>query len=152
MTRNLVIVGAGLAGAKAAEAARAEGWDGRVVLVGDEPTAPYERPPLSKAILRGEADPGSARVHPAGFYRDHDIELVTGDVGRIDARSRRVLLAGGEHLDYDTLVVATGAEPLRLPAPWDGMSGVPQRRTLEDALRLHDALRRATRVAVSGAG
>ena len=66
--RTLVIIGASLAGAKAAEAARAAGFDGRVVLVGDEPELPYERPPLSKAVLRGEADPATTRVHDDDFY------------------------------------------------------------------------------------
>ena len=82
--RTLAIVGASLAGAKAAEAARESGYDGRVVLIGDEAAAPYERPPLSKAVLRGEAEPASTRVHPDGFYDDHDVELVTDRVVAID--------------------------------------------------------------------
>jgi 3-phenylpropionate/trans-cinnamate dioxygenase ferredoxin reductase component len=75
--RTLVIVGASLAGAKAAEGARGAGFDGRVVLVGDEQELPYERPPLSKAVLRGEAAPETTRVHDDGFYAIHDIELLT---------------------------------------------------------------------------
>ena len=74
----LVVVGASLAGAKAAESARAHGFDGRVVLVGDEPAPPYERPPLSKAVLRGEAAPESARVHDSDFYESNGIELLSG--------------------------------------------------------------------------
>jgi 3-phenylpropionate/trans-cinnamate dioxygenase ferredoxin reductase subunit len=82
--RTLAIVGASVAGAKAAEAARGAGYDGRIVLIGDEAGAPYERPPLSKAVLRGEAEPVSAQVHPEGFYDDHDIELVTDRVAALD--------------------------------------------------------------------
>jgi 3-phenylpropionate/trans-cinnamate dioxygenase ferredoxin reductase subunit len=94
--RTLAIVGASVAGAKAAEAARNAGYDGRIVLIGDEAVPPYERPPLSKAVLRGEAAPVSARVHPDGFYEDHDIELVTGRVAGLDTGARRVELAAGD--------------------------------------------------------
>ena len=88
---TVVILGASLAGAKAAESARESGFDGRIVLVGDEATAPYERPPLSKAVLRGEAEVDSTRVHAEGFYADHDIELVTDSVTAIDDLARRVV-------------------------------------------------------------
>src|SRR3954463_14981131 len=77
-SRTLLIVGGGLAGAQTAEAARRAGHDGRIVLAAEESCAPYERPPLSKAVLRGEAEPASTLVQDAAFYRDHDIELVTG--------------------------------------------------------------------------
>jgi 3-phenylpropionate/trans-cinnamate dioxygenase ferredoxin reductase subunit len=84
-TSTFVIVGAGLAGAKAAETLRAEGFDGRLLLLGEEAERPYERPPLSKAYLRGEADRDSLYVHPEGFYASHDIELrPSTPVGAID--------------------------------------------------------------------
>ena len=94
-----VIVGAGLAGAKAAETLREEGYDGRVVLLGAEDERPYERPPLSKEYLRGEAERAAAYVHDAGFYAEHDIELRTGTaVTALDAGTGELELAGGERL------------------------------------------------------
>jgi 3-phenylpropionate/trans-cinnamate dioxygenase ferredoxin reductase subunit len=151
-TPTLVIIGASLAGAKAAEAARTAGYEGRLVLVGDEEHAPYERPPLSKAVLRGEAEPDSTRVHPDGFYEDHDIERVTGVVTRIDPTERRVELDGGGTLPFDRGVLATGAEPRRLTVPGADLQGVRYLRTVDDAGGLHDAIGAAGRVAVIGAG
>jgi 3-phenylpropionate/trans-cinnamate dioxygenase ferredoxin reductase component len=150
--RTLAIVGASLAGAKAAEAAREAGYDGRVVLVGDEATAPYERPPLSKAVLRGEAEPASTRVHPDGFYDDHDIELVTDRVVGIDSSSRRLALPDGGTLAFDAAILATGAEPRRLAVPGAELDGVHYLRSLADSNRLRAAIHAASRVAVIGAG
>ena len=114
----LVVVGASLAGAKAAEGARAAGFDGRVVLVGAEAEAPYERPPLSKAVLRGEAAPETTRVHDDGFYKHHDIELLTGrTVEGLDPGRRHVRLDGNEALPFTVAVLATGAEPRRIDVP-----------------------------------
>jgi len=152
MTKTMLIVGAGLAGAKAAEGARDAGWSDRIVLVGDEPAAPYERPPLSKAILRREAEPDSARVHPEGFYRDHAIELVTGAVARLEAAARTVELRGGARLGFDVAVIATGATVRQLPEAWRRIYGVHHLRTMDDALRLRSTLADASRLAVVGAG
>jgi 3-phenylpropionate/trans-cinnamate dioxygenase ferredoxin reductase component len=149
---TLVIIGAGLAGAKAAEAARDAGYPGRVVLVGDEAHRPYERPPLSKAVLGGEADPDSTRVHPDGFYDDHGIELVTGHIAAVDPGARRFELAGGEALAFDRAVLATGAEPRRLAVPGADLGGVRYLRSVDDAVGLRDAIRASSRVAVVGAG
>ncbi len=149
---TLAVIGAGLAGAKAAEAARGAGFDGRIVLVGDEPGAPYERPPLSKAVLRGEKDPDTAHVHPVGFYAAHDIELINDHAEHLDLGVRRVELAGGAGIDFDTAVLATGAAPRRLPLPGADLDGVHYLRTIADAARLRDAIRGASRVAVIGAG
>jgi 3-phenylpropionate/trans-cinnamate dioxygenase ferredoxin reductase subunit len=151
--RTLVIVGASLAGAKAAEAARDTGFDGRVVLVGTEDEPPYERPPLSKAVLRGEASPETTRVHDDGFYAAHDIELWTGrtvevvDPGRLEVR-----LDGGEVLPFTRAVLTTGAAPRRLEVPGAELGGVHLLRSVGDARRLADAVRGADRVAVIGAG
>jgi 3-phenylpropionate/trans-cinnamate dioxygenase ferredoxin reductase component len=113
-----VIVGAGLAGAKAAETLREEGYDGRLLLLGAEPERPYERPPLSKEYLRGEAEREDASVHAAGFYAEHDIELRTGTaVTALDAGARELELHGGERLAFDRLLLATGAAPRRLSLP-----------------------------------
>jgi 3-phenylpropionate/trans-cinnamate dioxygenase ferredoxin reductase component len=149
---TLAIVGASLAGAKAAEAAREAGFEGRIVLVGDEPTPPYERPPLSKAVLRGEAEPESARVHPEGFYRDHDIELVTDGVVALDTVARRLELSGGDIVPFDSAILATGARPRHLAIPGADLGGLHHLRTVEDSIRLRDAIRGAVRVAVIGAG
>jgi 3-phenylpropionate/trans-cinnamate dioxygenase ferredoxin reductase component len=151
--RTLVIVGASLAGAKAAEAARASGFDGRVVLVGDENEPPYERPPLSKAVLRGEAAPETTRVHDDGFYAANDIELLTGrTVEALDLDTGRVRLDGDEHLRFSAVVLATGAAPRRLDIPGVDLAGVHYLRRVGDARRLGDAVRSAGRVAVIGAG
>ena len=149
----LVIIGGGLAGAKAAEAARHASYDGRVIVVGAEAHAPYERPPLSKGILRGEADLTSANVHDAGFYDEHDVELVPGvAVTSIDPAARRVYLEGGETLDFEKVVLATGATPRKLELPGADLAGVHYLRTLDDAVALRDAIRGGGRVAVIGAG
>jgi 3-phenylpropionate/trans-cinnamate dioxygenase ferredoxin reductase subunit len=150
---TIVIVGASLAGAKAAEAARGAGYDGRIVLVGVERELPYERPPLSKAVLRGEVAPETARVHESDFYADHDIELLTGRaVEVLDVDTGEVGLDGGERVPFTTAVVATGAAPRRLDVPGSDLTGIHYLRSIDDARRLGDAIRRATRVAVVGAG
>jgi 3-phenylpropionate/trans-cinnamate dioxygenase ferredoxin reductase subunit len=149
-----VIVGAALAGAKAAEALREEGFEGRVVLVGEEAEQPYERPPLSKEYLRGEAPREKAQVHPDGFYEDNDIELRTGiRVDRIDTGAREVELPGGERLHYDRLLLATGAEPRRLRVPGADLDGVYYLRDLSDADALAARLKAGQgRVVVIGGG
>src|SRR4051794_16187807 len=101
--QTFVVVGASLAGAKAAETLREEGFDGRVVLIGAESERPYERPPLSKDHLRGEAD-AKPYVHDEGFYAEHDIELRTATTDeRIDPATSEVSLTGGETLRFDRL-------------------------------------------------
>jgi 3-phenylpropionate/trans-cinnamate dioxygenase ferredoxin reductase subunit len=151
-SRTLAVIGASLAGAKAAEAARDAGFDGRIVLVGDEAGAPYERPPLSKAVLRGEKEPHTARVHPDDFYAAHDIEVVTDHATVLDIASRRVELAGGDGIDFDMTILATGAAPRRLDLPGGDLAGVHYLRTIDDAIRLRDAIKTSSRVAVIGAG
>src|SRR6516164_5916949 len=110
-----LIVGASLAGAKAAEELRACGFDGRVVLIGSEPERPYERPPLSKDYLRGESEREQAYVHTAGFYAEQQIELLAdATASSIDLDTSRVARADGSELAYDRLLLATGAEPRRI--------------------------------------
>ena len=151
---TMVIVGASLAGAKAAETLREEGYDGRVVLLGAEPVRPYERPPLSKEYLRGEASREKARVHEEGFYESHDIELRTGTrVTALDTSASEVELDGGERVKYDRLLLATGAEPRRLDAPGADLDGVHYLRDLHDADELAALLAKGSgHVAVIGAG
>jgi 3-phenylpropionate/trans-cinnamate dioxygenase ferredoxin reductase subunit len=148
----MAIIGSSLSGAKAAEGARDAGFDGRILLIGEEPGYPYERPPLSKAVLRGETDPDTTRVHAEGFYDEQDIELVHDRADTLDPASRTIALAGGERIRFDSAVVATGATPRRLDVAGATLAGVHYLRTIADAERLRDAIRSADRVAVIGAG
>jgi 3-phenylpropionate/trans-cinnamate dioxygenase ferredoxin reductase component len=148
-----VIVGASLAGAKAAETLRDEGFDGRVVLVGAEEERPYERPPLSKDYLRGEVGREKVYVHDEGFYAGHDIELRLGRIAlRLDTARTRLELDDGERLSYDRLLLATGAEPRRLPVPGAELDGVFYLRSVRDSDALRDRLDRGGAVVVVGAG
>jgi 3-phenylpropionate/trans-cinnamate dioxygenase ferredoxin reductase component len=150
---TFVIVGAGLAGAKAAETLRAEGFDGRLLLLGEEAERPYERPPLSKDYLRGEADRDSLHVHPQDFYATHEIELrTTTRVGSIIPSSRQLELTSGERIGYDRLLLATGAAPRRLRVPGAELAGVRYLRTRQDADGLATAAARAAHVVVVGTG
>jgi 3-phenylpropionate/trans-cinnamate dioxygenase ferredoxin reductase subunit len=149
MSETHVIVGAGLAGANAAETLRGEGFDGRVVLIGAEAERPYERPPLSKDYLRGEAEREAAYVHPAAYYDEHEIELrVETVVEAIDVGARELALATGERLGFTKLLLATGAEPRRLP----GAEGAHYLRDFRDADALRAVLDQGGRLAVIGGG
>jgi 3-phenylpropionate/trans-cinnamate dioxygenase ferredoxin reductase subunit len=151
--RTFVIVGASLTGAKAAETLRAEGFDERVVLVGAEEERPYERPPLSKDYLRGEAERETVYVHPEGFYSDHDIELRLGRTAvSVDVAGSEVALDDGERLRYDRLLLATGAEPRRLSIPGGDLDGVLYLRSVADCDALRGRLDRGGTVVVIGAG
>ena len=152
-TSTFVIVGAGLAGAKAAETLRAEGFDGRLLLLGEEAERPYERPPLSKGYLRGETDRDSLYVHPEGFYAAHGIELrPSSPVGAIDPGSRQVELVSGERISHERLLLATGAAPRRLLLPGADLAGVQYLRTRSDADALAAAAAHAEHVVVVGTG
>ena len=150
---TFVIVGAGLAGAKAAETLRAEGFDGRLLLLGDEAERPYDHPPLSKAYLRGETDRDSLYVHEESFYAAHGVELRTSTpVRRIDPGGHQLELASGEQISYERLLLATGAAPRRLPLPGADLAGVQYLRTRSDADALAAAAARAEHVVVVGTG
>ena len=147
---GVVIAGAGLAAQRCCAALRAGGYDGTIRVVGAEPHLPYDRPPLSKAFLAGEQ--AELALRPAAWYSEHGIDLLLGRrAARLRPRERTLELAGGERLRYDNLVVATGAEPARLPL-LDGRGGVHVLRTVDDAERLRRALWHARRLAVVGAG
>lgn len=151
--QTFVIVGASLAGAKAAEELRERGFDGNVVLIGSEEERPYERPPLTKDYLRGESEREKAYVHPSDFYEQHEIELWTGrTVTGIDSASSRITLDDGRELAYDRLLLSTGAEPRRLSVPGGELEGVHYLRTLADCERLRERLEHGGRVVVVGAG
>ena len=134
--RTFIVVGASLAGAKAAEELRGRGFDGRVVLVGSEPERPYERPPLTKDYLRGESEREKAYVHEQGFYEQHEIELVTGSaVSAIDLRGSRITLDDDRELGYDRLLLTTGAAPRQISVPGADLDGVYYLRTSPIATR-----------------
>ena len=147
-----LIVGASLAGAKAAETLRAEGFDGEIVLLGTEQELPYERPPLSKGYLLGKAERDSIFVHPLDWYPGHDVDLRLGvTVTAIDRDAATVTTAEGP-LHYDKLLLTTGASPRRLSFPGSDREEVLYLRTVSDSDRLREAFRAGTRVAVAGAG
>ncbi len=151
--QTFIIVGASLAGAKAAETLRELGFDGRVVLIGSEPEGPYERPPLSKDYLSGKVGLEKVYLHPEDFYRSHDIELRTATtVECIEQGSAEVVLAGGERLGYDRLLLATGAEARHLSIPGAELDGIHYLRTLPDSERLRARFEQGGRVVVIGAG
>ena len=150
MGTTVVIVGAGLSGARCAEALRAGGYAGRLLLVGAEHTPPYERPALSKELLFGTKTAGSLALRPPAFWQEQEIELITGTtVSRIDARSRFAVTDAGRILPWTSLVLATGARARTLP---DLPRGVHVLRTLADAVALRRELRPGRRLAVVGAG
>ena len=147
--RTFVIVGAGLAGAKAAETLREEGFEGRLVLVGEEDEQPYERPPLSKDYLQGKSPREGAHVHGDGFYDEHDIEFLRGErVKSIDPGSSSVTIDGGRSESFDALLLVTGAAPRRI----DAVEGGVYLRTLRDSDALRERIGSGTHVAIVGAG
>jgi 3-phenylpropionate/trans-cinnamate dioxygenase ferredoxin reductase subunit len=151
--QTFVIVGASLAGAKAAEALRQEGFEGRVVLIGAEPERPYERPPLSKDYLQGESEREKVFVHEPSFYAEQNIDLrLAQTVTELDSREREVTLESGERLGFDRLLLATGAEPRRLSIPGSDLDGIHYLRTLADSDSLRETLRGGGRLVVVGAG
>jgi len=151
--RTCVIVGASLAGAKAAETLRTEGFDGRVVLIGEETQRPYERPMLSKEYLRGDKPAAKLYVHDEGFYAEHDIELLTGTrVASVDPAAHEVAFADGSRMPYSRLLLSTGAAPRRLPLPGADLPGVRYLREMGDSDALRTAITAASRVVVIGAG
>src|SRR5260370_30813124 len=134
---SFVIVGASLAGAKAAETLRAEGFGGAVVLVGAEKERPYERPPLSKGYLLGKDDRNVIYVHEEGWYAEHEVDLRRGAVAvAVDPARRRVGLARGAAIGYGKLLITTGSSPLRLQVPGGDLEGVCYLRTVGDSVRL----------------
>ena len=153
LNARVVIVGAGHAGGSAAAFLRQYGHAGPIVLIGDEPLLPYQRPPLSKAWLKGEADADSLALKPADWYADAGISLrLGGTVVKIDREAGLVHLASGETAAYDALVLATGARARTLDIPGADLDGVLSLRTAADAEQLKAALGPNRRLAVVGGG
>ncbi|HEX6246336.1 MAG TPA: FAD-dependent oxidoreductase [Nocardioidaceae bacterium] len=147
---NIVVLGAGLAGANAVAELRAQGYSDDITLVGAEPHPPYERPPLSKGLLLGSADPDSVFVHPPQWFTDHEVELLLGNPATgIDLEGRHVTLAD-RRLSYDRLLIATGAQPRRMTVADRSGADIAYLRTLDDSLALRGRL--TENLLVVGAG
>jgi 3-phenylpropionate/trans-cinnamate dioxygenase ferredoxin reductase component len=150
MSQTFVVVGANLAGGRAVEALRSDGFDGRIVLIGDETDRPYERPPLSKEVIRRESD--AAFLRETSWYADNEIDLRLGvRAVRLDP-SGGVDLADGSSISFDACLLATGGRPRTLDVPGADLAGVHYLRTLRDAEAIADALAGRPRVVVIGAG
>lgn len=153
VTETIVIVGASIAGQRAAESLRKLGFEGRVVLVGDEPHRPYDRPPLSKKAMRGLVAEEKLFFRPDDYYEKNQIELRLGArATRLDPRERRIELASGESIAYDKLLITTGASPRRLSCEGAGLAGIHYLRTLDDARAIRAELAPGKRLAVIGGG
>lgn len=150
---SVVIVGAGQSGGRTAALLRQEGFDGDICLIGAEPHAPYERPPLSKAVLKGEKEASHCFLYDDAFYDENGITLKTATrVDSIDTIARSVKLTDGSSLSYDALVLATGGVVKRLPLPGADLAGIHVVRTLEDSAELGADLRPGAKIAVIGGG
>ncbi|MFN2538426.1 MAG: NAD(P)/FAD-dependent oxidoreductase [Mycobacteriales bacterium] len=150
-TTSFLIVGASLAGAKAAEALRTAGYDGRLTLIGAESSLPYERPPLSKGFLLGKTQHDETLVHPESWYAEQQVDLrLNTVVTDIDRPGRAVVTATGERIGYDKLLLTTGATPRPLPVP--GGETAVYLRTIEDSERLRELLTAGAKVVVVGGG
>ncbi|MBV9566359.1 MAG: FAD-dependent oxidoreductase [Bradyrhizobium sp.] len=148
----VVIVGAGHAGFQVATSLRQLGFKGRVCLLNDEPHLPYQRPPLSKAYLKGNAGPDSLMFRPQKFYADQTIELIAAHAVKIDRAARKLMLASGATLDYGHLVLATGARNRLLDIPNANLPNVRYLRILDDSEDLRRRIASCKRVVVIGAG
>ena len=152
-SKTFVIVGGGLGGAKAAEALREKGFDGKVVLLADEEYLPYERPPLSKEFLAGKKSLSDFTVHDSEWYRDNKIDLRVGtEALGIDRKAHTVALADDTNLRYDKLLLATGSRARWLSIPGSDSTGVHHLRKFGDAENLNTALKDGTSLAIVGAG
>lgn len=148
----VVIIGGGQGGFQTAASLRAEGYEEKITLIGDEPGVPYQRPPLSKGFLLGKQEQRHAELRPTAFFETQRIALVTARVAAIDRASRRVTLDSGEHIEYDTLVLATGARNRTLPQEGIAPDSVFYLRTLAEATELRQRLAAAQDVVVIGGG
>jgi 3-phenylpropionate/trans-cinnamate dioxygenase ferredoxin reductase component len=152
-SRTFVIVGAGLCGGTAAATLRKEGFDGRLVLIGAEPLPPYERPPMSKEYLRGEQSLDEAFVHAPEWFEEHGVEARFGQhVERVDGADRCVFLSGGQRINYDSALVATGVRNRRLDVPGVELDGVWDLRTAQDADRIRAGAKEGRHALIVGMG
>jgi 3-phenylpropionate/trans-cinnamate dioxygenase ferredoxin reductase component len=149
----MVIIGAGQSGARAAHALRDNGWDGEITLLGNEGVAPYDRPPLSKAVLLGQKTTAQCALYDETFYSEQRIDLrVDASVEKIDRAARKVVLKNGHTIAYQRLLIATGAAPRRLSVPGSTLEGVHVLRTAADASSVVGELLPGRKIAIVGAG
>ncbi len=153
MKERVIIVGASHAAAQLATSLRQEGWQGEILMIGDEPDAPYQRPPLSKGYLCGERDAESLLIRPAEAYTQHGIELVSGRrVVQVDRSAKQVVMENGERRSYHKLALCTGARARRLTVPGADLVGVHYLRTLADVDGIRDQVAEGCRVVIIGGG
>lgn len=151
--RTFVIVGAGHAGGRAAQAMRQYGFEGEILLIGEEPHVPYERPPLSKELIVTDAGLEKVRLHDAPWYAENRIKLIAANAAAsIDAAAKTVGLADGQTIRFDRLMLTTGARVRRLPVPGADLDGVFYLRTIEDSETIRAHIAADTEVAVIGGG
>ena len=150
---HVVILGAGHAGGTAAALLRQYGFEGPITMVGEEPLPPYQRPPLSKAWLKGEADADSLALKPLEFYAEHNIDFrASTRATAINRGAKTVTLSDGSEVSYDVLIIATGARAIALPIPGSDLEGVMFLRTAADAELLKATVGPGRRLAVVGGG
>ena len=153
VTKTFVIVGAGQAGAQAAQSLRQAGYDGRLVLIGDEVHAPYQRPPLSKKFLAGEVSADRVTLQPEKFYADNTIECLFGSrVATLHAAARKLTLDDGFSIDFDKALIATGSRSRALPLPGADLDGVVSLRSIADVDGMRPRIQPGQRVIIIGAG
>jgi 3-phenylpropionate/trans-cinnamate dioxygenase ferredoxin reductase subunit len=153
MSQNIVIIGAGQAGAQAAASLRSEGFTGAITMVGDEPYAPYQRPPLSKAYLMGTMERPRLFLKPDAFYREAGCELILHtQATAIDRAAKTVRLADGRALSYDMLLLATGTRVRKVKCPGADLPGIHYLRSIEDVDALQAVFQSGKKLAVVGGG
>ena len=153
MPETCIIVGAGQAAGQLTVSLRSGGFDGRIIMIGEEPYKPYQRPPLSKHYLAGEAGLERVYFRPDDFYEKADVELLLNTrISAIDRAGRTVVLAGGNHLQYDKLALATGSRVKRLSLPGADLQGLLYLRTLDDANALRERLVSGSKLIIVGGG
>jgi 3-phenylpropionate/trans-cinnamate dioxygenase ferredoxin reductase subunit len=150
---RIVVIGGGQAGAQALQSLRQSGYAGALTLVGDEPALPYQRPPLSKAYMKGEMTEERLYFRPAPWYQDQNIEVILSTPAKsVDRANRTVELAHGGHLDYDALIIATGSRPRVLPTKGATLHGVHDLRDLSDVERIRPNMIAGRKMVIVGAG
>lgn len=153
MTKTIIIVGAGQAASQAVQTLRSKGSDARIIVIGDEPYVPYERPPLSKALLAGEIELERVFIKKPAYYEEKGVELrLNTRVEAIDRAARTVTLSDGAPLSYDDLIIATGSRVRKLSLPGSDLAGIHYLRSIDDVLAIRHDLKPGSRVAIVGAG
>lgn len=153
MAKTIIIVGAGQAAAQAVQTLRAKGSDERIIVIGDEPYVPYERPPLSKALLAGEIELDRVYLKKPAYYEEKGVELrLDTRVEAIDRAARAVTLSDGAPLRYDALIIATGSRVRKLRLPGADLAGIHYLRSIDDVLAIREGLKPGARLAIVGAG